>query len=132
MAKVWGNFGEVAARLKAMPEKVKSIMASSAKDAMQPMLQAVVQNAPKDSGDLAASAKITVKRKKDKVFCDVTIGKGDFLGPTWYAAVVEFGSVKQPAQSFMRKSFDETAPECLARLRANIVKAVDKIAKKGG
>ena len=75
----------------------------------------------------------------------VIVGKGPvasvFIGPRkggikandgWYAHFVEFGTVKQKAQPFMRPAWDKTNKEIESQIYSGVEKAVEEEVKKGG
>lgn len=106
--------------------------------------KAAREKAPRDTGNLAAS--LVMKRVKDTNLTEEYIvtprkgrtrdvklakrGEGKLGKDAYYARFVEFGTVKSPAQPFMRPALEENvqrATNAIAdRLRARIKKVTGK------
>lgn len=101
---------EVEKALLDLDKKVsKKLLLQGMRAAMKPMKEAVKSNVPVQSGDMQRAVKIrALPRSRTSFGVTVQIGEKDFVGKTWYAAVVEFGSSKQPPQGNLRRAFDET------------------------
>ena len=95
--------------LKGFPEKVRLRSLNTAtRFATKPAAEEAKRIAPRDSGNLASAIvlkKRTPKSKWRSTYVVTVKSKGSF-GSTWYARLVELGTVKQPPQPFMRVAFE--------------------------
>lgn len=89
------GLGEAKKALDALPGVVaKKVLRKAIRQAMRPVKSAVEANAPVgETGAIRSAVKIRVpkKRRRNVIAIDVQIGKGDFTGDTYYAAMREFG-----------------------------------------
>ena len=136
------GFKQLADELEQLPRATgKNVLRRAGREALQPMLEAAKRNAPVDDGTLRDS--ITIKNTKAKRQSRTRYAKSDgvslSLGPTGRpeggnAAWQEFGTVKQPAQPFMRPAADaegEGVIDALGEaLAVQIKKATDRMARK--
>lgn len=77
---------ELADLLSTLPAKVEgNIMRGALRDGAKVLLPEVVRNIPKDSGDLAATARISTRNRKGQVSASVKVGNNQ----VWYAHLVE-------------------------------------------
>jgi len=75
--------------LQTLPAKMeRNIMRSALREGAKEVLDEVRQRIPVDSGQLAASARITTRYRKGTVTASVKVG--NFVA--WYAHLVEFGT----------------------------------------
>ena len=145
--------------LDALPKKLqKKLLNKAFRKAAKPLIAAAKAKAPVSGkksflsahGDFKKGARSTklVKHKKGELkrSIGVIIGKGPlavaYIGPrygsgkandAWYAHFVEFGTVKQKAQPFMRPAWDSTKnrvqDSILFTVKAEIRKEIVKRAK---
>lgn len=81
---------------------------------MQPMKAALKAAVPVHTGKTRSAVRIkATKRSRTGFGVMVSIGEKDYVGKTFYAAMVEFGTSKQPPQGYMRKAFDATQAESI-------------------
>lgn len=82
--------------------------APAAVQAAAAVLQAaVVREAPRDTGFMASQVVIVTEDSgTGSIVLLVQIGDEDFVGKTFYAAMVEYGTVNMPANGFMRRAID--------------------------
>jgi len=67
---------------------------------------------PVDSGLTRSSVKVRAAKRSRKGFgINVQIGEGDYKGETFYAAFVEYGTIKNKAARFMLRSFLQTGKQ---------------------
>lgn len=81
-----------------------------------------------------AQSALRKANREDSTAGDVTLFVGIRGAPRFYAHLVEFGTSKMPARSFMRTAFDTTQEAVLAGikddLKAEIDKAVQRMRRK--
>lgn len=75
--------------------------------------KAVVREAPKDTGFLAAHVRI-VDVSGDGTTLNVQVGDHDFGGHVFFAAAVEYGTAHMPANPFMRRAVALDGPRAVA------------------
>lgn len=107
--------------------------------AMQPVLEAAIDKAPKDTGNLKANIKITAKvghTKKQKSAISVLVGT---TSKAKYALHQEYGTSEIEAQPFLRPALAENADAVVLgferEARLALTKSIKKIQrklKKGG
>jgi HK97 gp10 family phage protein len=85
----------------------------------------------KRTGALRKAIKVrAVVRKRNVIGIDLKVGDGDFLGKTFYAAFVEFGTSRMPAHPFMRPAFESKKSEASAIIKQLILEGIEREAKK--
>lgn len=96
--------------LKELPIRLgKKVIRQAIRQALRPVKAAVEANAPVDTGKLKSKVRIRAgKGKKGTIKLVVRIGEGDFAGQTFYAAMVEYGTSKQPGQHYMLRAYEST------------------------
>jgi hypothetical protein len=133
----------------------QKILNNAVKIAMQPVLASAKSLAPKDTGALAASLRIEVRKPntKDKrsiyvnpsdvVIGTVTTAPGNVLAAKSFtnlksnkkqkgiksdarAIANEFGTGKMAAHPFMRPAIESTAPQTLGALSSSLATALEK------
>lgn len=106
---------EVKKKLLALDKKLaKTLLKKAMRAALKPMKAAVKASVPVESGDLQKAVKIRANKKSRTSFgVSVGIGDRDFVGKQYYAAMVEFGTSKQPPQGNLRKAFDATKDQSI-------------------
>ncbi len=111
-------------KLDTLPEQLaKRLVKEGLAEAMEVMRAEVEANAPVgETGNLKAAVVVKPKTKSGNLYVNVQIGAGDFQGDQFYAAMVEYGTKKQPPQGFMRRAF-ESKGEAVKNL------AIEKITK---
>lgn len=133
---------ELGERMKALRTDVAGKVARQAIAAGASVSRAAIKRgAPVDSGNLKAA--VVMKRVKDSRLTEEYVvavrkgkssdvraakqGKGKLGKDAYYAHMVEFGTVKMPAQPFVRPGFDGSVDPALKaiekRLKARIEKA---------
>lgn len=91
------------------PTIAKKVLRKAMRQALQPTKRAVQDEAPVESGFTRKSVKLRAfKGSRKRIRMIVTIGEGFYLGKTYYAAFVEYGTSKMAANPFMRRAFDRT------------------------
>ena len=92
----------------------KKLLVKAMRDSMKPMKDAVKADVPVVSGDMLKAVKIrAMPRPRTSFGVSVQIGDKDFQGQTYYAAMVEFGTSKQPPQGNLRRAFDSTKDQSI-------------------
>lgn len=97
--------------------------------AMKPVLEDARSNVPVGaSGDLKGSVRIQHKvlKKKGALRTSVTAGGG----ATYYAPFIEFGTVKMPAQPFLRPAIDGKEQDVIDSIKAEMAIEVPKAAAR--
>lgn len=123
---------EVQRKLNALPDKVqKKVVRAALRRATVILQKAVKADAPVgDTGQLRKAVKITTSFRKGVISAKVTIGKKNFVGDTYYAAIVEFGSKYQEGQHFMERAFDankqNVAEQAAVEIKDGILKEASK------
>lgn len=135
------GLGSAQRALNALPPAIeKKVIRQAIRKSLRPVKLAVEQEAPKgETGLLADSVKIRAvkKRKRGRIALQVRIAEGDFLGETYYAAMVEFGHAlrdvprgpevgRVPADPFMERAFDRTAKPAREEAIREIKLGVDR------
>lgn len=124
--------------LKLLPKRVaKKVIHQAMRPAMKEVAAKVKELVPVDTGLTRHSVKVRAAKRSRKGFgINVQIGEGDYKGQTFYAAFVEYGTVKMPAARFMLRSYlakrDAAKKECerllgsLIRQELRALRAADK------
>ena len=141
------NADRLMQRLTMFPATVqKKIARSAARKAAKPLLAKAKQFAPVDTGTLRDSIKIRglkrLKKNRGKVGVSVAVGKGWYLGKTFYAAFIEFGTNRMEAQPFLRPAAKAVRKEVrdvwrnemhkALTLAVNDVKKIKRMGRTGG
>lgn len=109
------------------------VLVPAVREAMQPVLAAAKQNAPKDTGDLARSLIVEARRptkrdrrskyitQTDTVIAAVTTASGKKLKKMGIksdarAIAQEFGTAHNPAKPYLRPALEANAQSTVARL----------------
>tara|TARA_R110000823_G_scaffold149230_1_gene279952 strand:- start:395 stop:862 length:468 start_codon:yes stop_codon:yes gene_type:complete len=123
------------------------ILVPAVREAMRPVLQAAIQNAPKDTGGLSRSMRIEARRpnrkdrrskyvfSNDTVIATVTTAPGKVLAKRGIksdarAIAQEFGTAKHAAKPYMRPALEANAQSVVDRLAKIILKRIEKFRKK--
>ena len=122
-------------KLQMLPKKVANKIAGPAGRAAAKVVAAKARSiVPVDSGDLEASIKVRAvkrtKRYKGMVGASVQTGKGNFRGSTYYGGMVEFGTKRQPQQSFLRHAAVLARPQAVTAWSAVVKKALSEAARE--
>lgn len=115
-----------------LPEKLaKKVIRQSIRKGLKPIQAEAQRLAPVREGLLKKRIKIRAftKRKRGIIGLEIRVGQGDFLGKTFYAAMVEFGTSKMPARPYMRPAFDTKGNEALALVMALIRYGIEREAR---
>lgn len=84
----------------------KRVIRKAMRPAMKGVAEKVRELVPVDSGLTRANVKVRAATRSRKGFgINVQIGEGDYKGVTFYAAFIEYGTVKIPAARFMFRAF---------------------------
>lgn len=104
----------------------KNVMTGATRAGANVVRDRARQNTPKRTGKLAKSIK-TVKRKapRGQVRFSVSPMKGG-RNEGWRAHFVEFGTVHQAAQPFMRRAFEQSNNESLEASKKYIAERIPK------
>lgn len=98
--------------------------------AMQPVLEAAIDKAPEDSGNLKQNIKMTAKvnkTKKNKPAVTVQVGT---TRKAKYAIHQEYGTSEIEAQPFLRPALAENADQVLTDLQREAKTELDKSVRK--
>lgn len=106
--------------------------------------KAIRQKAPVDTGNLRAA--IVMKREKNTRLTEEYVvavrkgkrrdvaaaksGQGKLGKDAYYAHMVEFGTVKMPAQPFVRPGFEETAQAATDAIAKRLKARIEKVSAK--
>jgi HK97 gp10 family phage protein len=114
------------------PRVARKVIRQAMRRALRPVMAAVQRNAPVDTGTLKAAIKLRAARarKRGQIILEVRIGEGDFKGKQFYAAMVEYGTSKQPAQGFMRRAFDATGDAAKRQALGAIMAGIEREAAR--
>ena len=135
----------------------KKLLVKVFRQASKPLVKEAKRLAPKSHkksyivahGDIRKKVRytrlVTHRAGELKRSIGVIVGKGPvasvFIGPRkggikandgWYAHFVEFGTVKQKAQPFMRPAWNNTHESIEDQIYLSLKKAVEEEVKKGG
>lgn len=108
-------FKKLERRLGAAPKKLKTkLLKKAVRDAARPVLDDAKRFVPTDTGRLKKSIKLrALKRSRTRtragiIGVRIVTSKSDnvFAGSTYYGGMVEFGTDRMPARSFMRFAMD--------------------------
>lgn len=116
----------------------KNVLRRSAIAAMARVEERAKQLVPLDKGELRDSIRTKVaraKRQRGSVKFAASSGVEVHTGPTGRpeggnAAWQEYGTVKMPAQPFMRPAADEELPNVLDDVQAELTTQIDKARKR--
>ena len=125
-----------------LPKRVASkVVRQALRQALRPMLAAVKQEAPVETGQTKRAAKIrAVKvKKRGTIALEVRIGEGDYKGDQFYAAFVQYGHDiarprgtvvgHVPPNPFMTRAFDRTKDQATREAIRLIAEGVDREVK---
>lgn len=108
----------------------KAILRRAATKALQPMLERAKQLVPVDEGDLRNSLTIGTRLNKGEARAARREGKSGvevYMGTnSRNGAPREFGSVRSPAQPFMRPAFESQKGEIIPTLQKELAIDVEK------
>ena len=121
------------------PALVRRVVRPAVRSALVPINKAAKRKAPKDTGLLKKSIGAVVKVYKQtgviwggvgprKGFRQIVDGKP--RDPVKYAHLVEFGTERVPANSFLRAAFDENIGRVFAILRAKVASGLIREARR--
>lgn len=129
------GFKELERALRELPNAVaKGVLRTALKKAGQPVVDAAIAMAPRDTGKLAESIEIKTsltrrQRRRRRKAGDVEM----FIGPSTAARhghLVEFGTVKMAPRPFMRPAWDGNKERVLSLFVAEMRKAIDRAVKR--
>lgn len=119
------------------PKMQKGILNLATKAGARTIEASAKINAPKASGNLSkaiGTRKKTIRKKKrdGQNPKDAVYEVGIKLDATaWYATMVEFGTRKQPAQPYMRPTFNNTGDTALTGMKSYLKRRVERAIKQG-
>lgn len=119
------------------PKMQKGILNLATKAGAKTIEDSAKQNAPKNTGRLAKAIhtrkKSARKKKRDGDNPkDAVYEVGVKLdGTAWYATMIEFGTKKQPAQPYMRPTFENTGDSALNGMKSYLKRRVERAIKQG-
>lgn len=119
---------DIIKKLKILPERVqKNVLTGAIRASTKPIIKEARNLVPKDSGTLKKSIGTKKRRSRDKniIHFSVSPQKGG-KNNGWYAHFVEFGTVKQTAQPFMRPAFEKKGDKTIDFTRDYMRKRIDK------
>lgn len=136
------GMAELAAALKALPPEIASKSGGPLRRALRAAAKKVQLRAralaPKESGRLSRAIVIQTDRHPQNVTERMVVrpragkSRADQKG-AYYWHFLEFGTVRQPAQPFIRPAFDAVKDEALdefkRHLTAGVIRAVRKVRK---
>lgn len=123
------GFDELEKVLKALPgELAKRDLNTSLRKGANHMRDAAQAKVPIDEGDLKDSLKVQKQKADNSEEVKLTLSPSKPKG--FHAHFVEFGTVKNPAQPFMRPAFDETKGEATKIIIDYLANKVTKTAIK--
>ena len=102
----------------------RKVVRVAAKEGAAIIKAAVIEEAPKDSGDLAGSVKMKTRSRKGVFTATVTIGARNFKGETFYAAFIQYGTPGTEPNPFMDRAFDRKKDEAAKAMEAALLKGV--------
>lgn len=105
--------------------EVRDAEGVGARAAARVMKAAVIREAPKDTGFLASQVKIVTAPHGSGVSLYVVIDDRDFVGHSYYAAMVEYGTSKMPANPFMRRAIALDSAKAMEAARAAFTSAIN-------
>lgn len=118
---------EIRRAFKLLPTKVaKKVIRAAIRQSLKPVLATAKDLAPVDTGVLKGNIKLraAARRRKGSIALEVRVGPGDFKGDQFYAAFIEYGTVKMPARPFMRPAYevhkDTAKAEAITLIREGI------------
>jgi HK97 gp10 family phage protein len=123
---------EIQAKLKTLaPRVANKVVRQSLRAGAKIVQKQTAANAPVHTGLTAHSVKVrAIKRTKGMIGVAVQIGKGSYLGETYYAAFVEFGTAHNPPQHFMQRAYDATKEKVVKQLETEIKSGIEKEAER--
>jgi HK97 gp10 family phage protein len=112
----------LARKLDAAFERVRrSILSRALLPAAQHIAQRLRANAPVDTGTLRDSVHVVITASgPERYAAKVTIGKGEFQGEAFYAAILEYGSIYIEPQYFARRTVQETEDQVRAMIAGEL------------
>lgn len=111
--------------LKTLPQNIqKNVMVGAIRASANVIRDGARHMVPKDSRNLEKSI-VSIQRKalNGEIIFSVTPSKGDKYDG-WYAHMVEFGTVKQAAQPFLRPAFENMQDMALHEAKVYIQKRI--------
>lgn len=134
------GFRELEVALNNLPKATgRNVLRRVAKGALQPMADRAQGLAPKDSGDLAVSIKVSEKRTRrvarinrfDKnTGIEMAMGPVSGGGVLNYATFAEFGTIDTPAFGYMRGAWNGGKDDALEYVKANLGREIDRAASR--
>jgi len=124
---------------KELLKKLKRIPAKDAKKAIRKGTRAgakmlvpeVKANTPKRTGLLKKSVKVrSLKKSRVRTGVAVQMGKGAFVGKTFYGGFAEYGTTRQDAQEFIKKSVRSKGQQATDHARDVINREIQSSSKR--
>jgi len=123
---------EVQAALESLPDAVRAdAIGNVLFDAAKPVADAARAQAPVRTGKLRQSIEIALRARGQGQTARARRGSGIFVGSTSpLAHLSEYGTSRQPAQGWMRRSYDSTADTARQIMENGLLDAVMKAVAK--
>jgi HK97 gp10 family phage protein len=97
-------------KVKSYKSQAKKVIRQAMRANMRPILTQAKANAPVQTGTLVKAIRLRAgKGKKGSIVIRVIVGSANFVGHTYYGAIVEFGSKGpkgQKAQHYMLRAYE--------------------------
>lgn len=116
------------------PKVARKVIRQALRKALKPVLAEVRRLAPVgETGQLKVKIKLRAGkgRRRGQIVLEIRVGEGDFVGKTFYAAFVEFGTSKMDAKPYMRPAFDAKKAEARAIATREIRAGIEREASQG-
>jgi HK97 gp10 family phage protein len=111
-------------RLRAIKARMGYASARGLHAGAEILADAVRRECPVDSGFLRAHVRVTQElRPGGGVEYFVGFGEQDFVGKTFYAAMIEYGTSRMPANPFMLRAIQTSAGAVRAAVTSYLVRA---------
>lgn len=117
---------EIFKEFKKMEEKAhRKILLKAVRKAARILRKRAKENAPVDTGTLKKSIAIKTLKKIENHLASVIVGARHGINEKddgWYAHILEFGSVKMPAQPFLEPAFYQTEKQMWLEMERELQK----------
>lgn len=136
------GLNELKKDLKNLSDKeVKNITTSALRAGASEISKRAKQNVPIDTGDLKKAIGVNKKNTRDKTFIKFIVspranqtitqkGKKRNINQSNYAVNVEYGTVFQTAQPFMRNTFDQLGQNVTNAITKKMAQRIEKASNK--
>lgn len=112
------------------PKLARKAIRQAMRPAMRIVAKRVKELVPVDTGLTRSSVRVrAAKMGRKGLGVNVQIGAGDYLGETFYAAFVEYGTSRMPGRHFMRRAFLQQAKYARAFAQRQLLINIEKESK---